>query len=210
MPAQPQQKPITVNDIVHSDPRVLELKKQYNAIAKLKNELILQISYIEADIIATMGAFEYLNAFTEVEEARAELMEKFRPLIVKKQGLIEEIASQDIAMDEKTKAFETLANQIVEDLKKAVNSASKVLGVKEGTPDECPTDLCTNCQYTKEYCKCEKEVEVKNGCPCGEGCDCAYGENQVCDHCQSVCDGLPRTDVEPPEEPEAIPGPEAS
>lgn len=182
MPEQPQQRQITVNDIIHSDERVINLKKEYNGYLNQKNDLIIAVAHAESNIIYTMGAFEYLNAFTDTDDARADLLKKFMPYVIEKARLVKAIDEKDKLMEATTKRFEDLANSIVEDLKKAMEhpQAPTNQSAPESAPDPVPsTDICANCNYSKNYCRCAKE------------CDCSQKKHQVCDKCQG-CEKEPK------------------
>lgn len=141
-----QPKQVTVNDIIHADNRVIELKKVYAGFQNKKNEIILDLSRVEADIIKTMGAFEYLNKFTEIEDAQKELLPEFRRLITRKNVLIEEVKNAETSLEHCTDTFNKLAEQIVADLKKQFRQPQSA----ESCLESCP-DCDGNCGcYTKE------------------------------------------------------------
>lgn len=143
-------KPLTVNDFIHSDPRIIELKKEYNDCISKKNQFILDVARAEADIIYTMGAFEYLNNFKDTEDAHVELLAKFNPLILIKSKLIQDISDMDKKMEETTGRFEALANAIVEELKKKADELIKAKTENEPPKPEdnktceCVGDDCPN------------------------------------------------------------------
>lgn len=118
MPMQGQPRQVTVNDIIHADPRVVAIKQEYTKVQNEENEDILKLSYAEADKIANMGAFKYLNNYDEVEEARKELLPEFRKLITQIHILIENLKDKRMLKEELTNKFNKLAEEIVEDLKK--------------------------------------------------------------------------------------------
>ena len=135
-----QPKQVTVSDIIHADQRVIELKKVYAGFQNKKNEIILDLSRVEADIIKTMGAFEYLNKFSEIDEAQKELLPEFRRLITRKNVLIEEVKNAETALENCTTTFNKLAEQIVADLKKQFRQPQSA----ESCPESCP-DCDGNC-----------------------------------------------------------------
>jgi benzoyl-CoA reductase/2-hydroxyglutaryl-CoA dehydratase subunit BcrC/BadD/HgdB len=122
---------------------------------QIKNNFILDISRVEADIIKTMGAFEYLNEFVHTEEAKSELLARFLPLVVSKNNLIKKIDEQDKLMEATTKTFESLANSIVEDLKKAASAIEKQVSSQESAPES-----CLGCPQCDGPCTCEKGNDV--------------------------------------------------
>ena len=141
-----QPKQVTVSDIIHADQRVIELKKVYAGFQNKKNEIILDLSRVEADIIKTMGAFEYLNKFSEIDEAQKELLPEFRRLITRKNVLIEEVKNAETSLEQCTDTFNKLAEQIVADLKKQFRQPQSA----ESCPESCP-DCDGNCGcHTKE------------------------------------------------------------
>jgi hypothetical protein len=150
MPIQQPPRQVTVNDIINSDERVVALKKTYHEFANKKNALILAISRVEADIIKTMGAFEYLNNFTDILEAQTELLPKFRGYVQQKQALIEEIKTQDIGMENATKQFQVLQGEIIKELQ-AQFSGPGTASCPESC-ESCPDDTCA-CGECHGECK---------------------------------------------------------
>ena len=62
---------MTIQEFIEKDPRIQEMKKRGQAMVNQKNQLIMEISHIEADIIKLMGQFESLQKeiIGKVEEA---------------------------------------------------------------------------------------------------------------------------------------------
>lgn len=152
---QPHQ--VTVNDIIHSDERVIQLKKTYQEFANKKNQLIFDISHVEAEIIKTMGAFEYLNQFApeDVVNEKNNLLPTFRTLITKKNNIIKEIAVQDNGMKGTEATFNKLADEIVKDLQKQFRQPGTASCPESGEscPESAPEDEC--CGGCNE-CKCHE------------------------------------------------------
>ena len=152
MPISSGPRQVTVNDIIHADERVVALKKKYQEAQNKKNQKVLDISYVESDIIKTMGAFEYLNNFNEVDEARADLLPEFRRLITRKHILIEEIRDEERAMEEYTQTFNKLADEIVKDLQRQFGQSGSAPESGESAPEvsapecDCHNPDC-NCQH---------------------------------------------------------------
>lgn len=167
-----QGKPVTVNDIIQADPRVKELKKNFQGFQQKKNEHVFAISHVEAEIIALMGAFEYLNNFTETDEERVKLLDKFLPLIEKKDNLISLMVEQDINMKNTEEEFKSVADSIVKELQDMKKKYESRFESTESCPESSPV------------------------CSCGKGCACSTKEHQICDHCQGICDSIPRKDRE--------------
>jgi hypothetical protein len=142
MPQQPN-RPITVSDIVHGDPRVIELKKKFENYAKEKNEHIFNISHVEAGIIAKMGAFSYLNAFTETTEARTDLVKDFLSLSTAKADIIRAIQEIEGLMKKCEAEFKIVADTIVEDLKNMGKSLQSQMSAPECTCERQSAEPCT-------------------------------------------------------------------
>jgi hypothetical protein len=49
-----------IQDILDKDPRIVEMKQQYQVLINRKNQTIIDISHIEADIIKLSGSYEIL------------------------------------------------------------------------------------------------------------------------------------------------------
>lgn len=158
MPITQPPRQVTVNDIINSDERVVALKKTYHEFANKKQELILAISRVEADIIKTMGAFEYLNGFDDAHVAQNELLPKFRALIAQKNLLIEAIKAQDAGMEGTTKQFQVLQQEIIKELQAQFTQP----GSAESCPESAPTNESApdgECHGDCGDCKCHKEGE---------------------------------------------------
>lgn len=155
MPITQPPKQITVNDIIHSDERVIQLKKIYQEHQNQKNELILNISHVEADIIKTMGAFEFLNDFQETNEAKKELLPTFRVLITKKRQMIDAIKAEDKTMEDTTNDFNKLAQEIVKDLQKQFKGPVSAESCPESAPDDATG--CAGCSECQGECKGHNE-----------------------------------------------------
>ena len=52
---------MNIQQFIEQDPRVIELKQQYNKLLVTKNQLIMDISHVEADIIKLSGAYEVVT-----------------------------------------------------------------------------------------------------------------------------------------------------
>jgi hypothetical protein len=156
-PQQPG-RPMTVNDVIHADERVVNLKKQFQEHQEDKNRLVLQLAYVEADIIKEMGAFEYLNNFTDTDEARLELSKRFPALTQQKAILIRGVSHKDKLMQECEESFKKLADSIVADLQKKVEEMRKQMEKASQSAPELPA---------VPTCSCEScPVTCGNDCPC--------------------------------------------
>lgn len=137
-----QSQRVTVKDIVDADERVIKLKKMYQDLMNNKNQLILEISRVEADIIANMGAFTYLNNFNDIDEAQKELLPKFRILITKKRTIIDTIKNTEIGMKDLEKHYDKIAQDIVKELQKQFKQP-ETASCPESAPDG--IRVCTKC-----------------------------------------------------------------
>lgn len=152
-----QVKPLTVNDIIHGDERTIQLKKEYNEYAQAKNNAILDISRVEADIIKEIGAVEYVESLLVGEQnisapdlelveslknEKARLVAKFNQLILDKSKWITFIALQDKNMEGCTERFNKLADSIVEELKATAKRMQEGINVpaEQSAPDHSAPD----------------------------------------------------------------------
>lgn len=113
------QKQVTIQDIIQSDPRVVQLKKEYNELVQKRNALILDISFCESDIIRKMGQFEIVDPSLDVD-LYSHLKSEFIKLSAQKHNLILTIAGGEKEMQKKQGEFEFLAEVIVDELKAQV------------------------------------------------------------------------------------------
>jgi hypothetical protein len=52
---------MNIQQLIEKDPRVIELRQQYQQTLAKKNQMIMAISNIEADIIKMMGKYEVIS-----------------------------------------------------------------------------------------------------------------------------------------------------
>jgi hypothetical protein len=52
---------MNIQQIIESDPRIKEIKEKYQKLVQTKNQLIYNISYVEADINKLMGEYEVVQ-----------------------------------------------------------------------------------------------------------------------------------------------------
>ena len=52
---------MNIQQIIDQDPRALEIRQKYQYLVQQKNQLIMKISGVEADIIKLMGAYETIS-----------------------------------------------------------------------------------------------------------------------------------------------------
>lgn len=141
-----EKKPLpTLQELVHSDPRFIKLKEEYQVLEQSKHGYILQLSQLESDLIGAMAVYTYLGNFNEAEEEKTKLLAKIMALIVKKDEIIKTVISVEQAMQNKAKSAEPLAELIVDELKEA---AGMNRGLQSGPcGDQCPETGCS-CKET--------------------------------------------------------------
>jgi hypothetical protein len=49
---------MNIQTLIDQDPRIVDLRKQYQELIARKNQLIMDISHVEADIIKASGTYE--------------------------------------------------------------------------------------------------------------------------------------------------------
>lgn len=139
----PQNKPVTVSDIVHQDPRSIELKKKHQNSMKITNEHVFNISHLEAKNIGLMSVYAYLNGFTETEEEKQKLSNEFLEIITQKAELIKNLCKEEDYRNSLEKEFQTVADTIVKELQNMSKHAqSAPESAPESAPDLCPCGEC--------------------------------------------------------------------
>lgn len=134
-----EQPKLTVNDIIHNDERVVKIKQEYNQLAHKKNQLILELSNIESDIMKTMGKYELMSGYdcnevTAMDNTKYYLvLDNFKTLAREKAMVIEAVKQIEQGIILKEKSFETLANLIVEELKARLDEKTQDVTVSPET-----------------------------------------------------------------------------
>lgn len=138
-----QNKPLSVNDLVHQDPRSIELKKKHQNSMKITNEHVFNISHLEAKNIGLMSVYTYIHNFTDIEEEKEKLAKEFLEIISKKSALITVLCKEEDYRNDLEKEFQTVANTIVKELQHmAQHGQSCPESAPESVPDLCPCGKC--------------------------------------------------------------------